>query len=180
MLKFLRLGVATVVAVFSTQVTSSMLVTPANAANQLVQASRSKLVITDETPNARTGFTNANSILVADSTTNTPGVAEKVGQVGIMLGLLAVGGSAVGVILSGRKANNPFKLGSKPSPQSKENTIRLDQASRKLQKKLLRLLHDDQDTANRLLSQVKMKNPNRSSNWYVEKVIYDLERDRGA
>lgn len=178
MLKFLRLGAATVAAVLSTQVTSSLLATPANAANQLVQASRSKLVITDETPHARTAFTNANSILVADST--TPGVTEKVGQVGIILGLAAVGGSAVGVILSARKANNPFQPSSRPSPQSNENTIRLDQASRKLQKKLLRLLHDDQDTANRLLSQVKMKNPNKSSNWYVEKVIYDLERDRGA
>jgi len=61
-----------------------------------------------------------------------------------MLGLAAVGGSAVGAILSARKANNPFKPISGPSPQSNENTIRLDQASRKLQKKLMRLLHDDQ------------------------------------
>jgi len=81
---------------------------------------------------------------------------RKVGQVGIMLGLAAVGGSAVGAILSARKANNPFKPISGPSPQSNENTIRLDQAS-KLQKKLMRLLHDDRDTANRLISQVKMK-----------------------
>jgi len=42
----------------------------------------------------------------------------------------------------------------------------------------MRLLHDDRD-ANRLISQVKMKKSNKSSNWYVEKVIYDLERDRG-
>jgi len=70
-------------------------------------------------------------------------VAEKVGQVGIMLGLAAVGGSAVGAILSARKANNPFKPISGPSPQSNENTIRLDQASRKLPEEM-RLLHDDQ------------------------------------
>jgi len=38
MLKFLRLGAATVAAVLSTQVTSSMSATPANAANELVQA----------------------------------------------------------------------------------------------------------------------------------------------
>jgi len=48
--------------------------------------------------------------------------------------------------------------------------------SRKLQKKLMRLLHDDRDTANRLISQVKMKKSNKSS---MLKVIYDLERDRG-
>lgn len=178
MLKFLRLGAATVAAIVSTQVTSSLLATQAFAANHLVQASTSKLVVTDETP---TDITNARtSILVADSTTNTPEVAEKVGSTGIILGLAAVGGGAVGVILSARKAKNPFQPSSGLSPQSKENTIRLDQASRELQKKLMRLLHDDRDTANRLLSQVKMKNPDKSINWCAEKVIYDLERDRGA
>ena len=41
------------------------------------------------------------------------------------------------------------------------------------------LVHGDQDTANRLLSQAKLKNSNQSTDWCVEKVIYDLERDRG-
>ena len=149
-------------------------------ANQWVQVSTSNLV-TIEALKAPTAFNNAKtSIFIADSSTNTPEVAEKVGGAGMLLGLAAVGGTAVGVILSAKKANNLFKSNSELSAESKENTIRLEQASRELQKKLLRLLHNDRDTANRLLFQVKMRNPNKSSDWYVEKVIYDLERDRGS
>lgn len=112
-----------------------------------------------------------------DSSTNIPEVVEEVGEARIVLGLLAVGG-AVGVV-GATKAKNHFPSSPSSSYKSKESTIRIEQASRELQRKLLRLLHNDPDTANRLLSQVKMKNPNRSINWYVEKVIYDLERDRG-
>jgi len=43
-----------------------------------------------------------------------------------MLGLVAVGGSAVGVILSAAKPTKSFKLGSNPSPQNEE-AIHLDQ-----------------------------------------------------
>lgn len=53
-----------------------------------------------------------------------------------------------------------------------------EQANSQLQRKLLRLLHNDRNTANRLLAQVKLNHPGRSANWVVEKVIYDLERDR--
>lgn len=171
MLKFLRLGAA-IAAVLSTQFSNSLLTAQAHTEQQLVQASTS-LVIT-EIPNA----VNANSILIADSSTNTPDVLEKVGSAGIMLGLAAVGGGAIGVALSARNAKHSFKSGS--ISLDKKDTIHLDQASRDLQKKLLRLLHDDRDTADRLLSQVKIKNPSKPINWCVEKVIYDLERDRGA
>ena len=175
MLKFLRLGAATVAAVLSTEFTNSLLTAQANPAGQSVQVSTSNLVMPVN------DITNANnSILVADFSTTTPEVAEKVSPTGIMLGLAAVGGGAIGVALSAKNANNPFNLSSRLSSQSTEDTIRLDQASRELQKKLLRLLHDERDTANRLLSQIKIKNPNRSINWCVEKVIYDLERDRGS
>ena len=170
MLKLLRLGAA-IAAVLSTQFSNSPLTTQAHTEQQLVQAST--LVIT-EIPNA----VNANSILIADSSTNTPDVAEKVDPAGIMLGLAVVSGSAIGVALSARNAKHSFKSGS-ISPD-KEDTINLARANRDLQKKLLRLLHDDQDTADRLLSQVKIKNPTKPINWCVEKVIYDLERDRGA
>jgi hypothetical protein len=165
MLKFATVGAA-LAAILSTQVNSNMLTSPENSANQWVQA---------------------NTSVLADSSSTTPEVTEKLNPAAIMLGLAAVGGGAIGVALSARNAKNPFNSSSalyhsssKISPKSEENTIRVDQASRKLQKKLLRLLHDDRDTANRLVSQVKMKNPNRSIDWYVDKVIYDLERDRGA
>ena len=173
MLKFSRL-LAALAAVLSTQVTSNLLATPANATEQWVQGSTSKLVMTDETSN---------------SSTDTPGIAEKIGPAGMILATATVGGCAVGAILSARKANSPLNpsstlphSSSKLSFKSKEKEdfIRFDRASSKLRKKLLTLLHDDQDTAIRLLSQVKINNPNRSINWYVEKVIYDLERDRGS
>lgn len=193
MLKFLHLGAA-LAAVLSSQVTGSLPSVPEDTANQWAQASTHKLVVTEETANADTDVINANSILTADSSNNTPGVAEKLGPVGTMLVVAAVGGGAAAVILSAksqspatsdmipysRSNGNSYKSSSTLSHESKENTIRLEQASRKLQKKLLRLLHDERDTALRLVSQVKMKNPDRSINWCVEKVIYDLERDRGS
>jgi hypothetical protein len=53
------------------------------------------------------------------------------------------------------------------------------QASRTLQRQLLRLVHDDRALAERLLTQATLRHAGNSPNWYVEKVIYDLERDRG-
>jgi hypothetical protein len=175
MLQFLHLSA--VVAILSTQVNNSVLATQLDAAKQSLQASTSTLVLTD-TPNVVTDITERKTlILVADSSSNTPKVVEKVGGVGVLLGIAAVGG-AMGVLLTAKKANS-LKLSSKTNFNSKEDLISIDQASRKLQKQILRLLHDDRDTANRLLSQVKMENPNRSIDWCVEKVIYDLDRDRG-
>lgn len=176
MLKFFRLSAA-LVTILSTQVPNNVLATQLDAANQ------SLLVLTD-TPNVVTDITERKSlILVADSSSNTPEVVEKVGGAGVLLGIAAVGG-AMGILLAARKVNSlkPTTLAhfsSNPSLNSKEDLISIDQASRKLQKQILRLLHDDRDTANRLLSQVKMKNLNKSIDWCVEKVIYDLDRDRG-
>ncbi|MBD2019412.1 hypothetical protein H6F43_04335, partial [Leptolyngbya sp. FACHB-36] len=65
-----------------------------------------------------------------------------------------------------------------PTRSLPRNPTRLDQASRKLQRRLLTLLHDDRQAADRLLAQVKLRHPDRSTDWCVEKVIYDLERDR--
>ena len=65
-------------------------------------------------------------------------------------------------------ANTPFKpsstsprSSSKASSGSQDNTIRLEQASSKLQNQLLRLLHDDRELAIRLLFQVKTNNPGK-------------------
>ena len=63
--------------------------------------------------------------------------------------------------------------------KTKSNThSQLDRASSKLRKKLLILLHNDSETANRLLAHTQQTNPHQSVNWAMEKVIYDLERDR--
>lgn len=60
----------------------------------------------------------------------------------------------------------------------KPSSVRLDRANRTLQRRLLSLLHDDRQAADRLVAGVQLNHPNRSIDWCVEKVIYDLNRDR--
>ena len=45
--------------------------------------------------------------------------------------------------------------------------------------RLLRTVGGDRKLAQRLLDQVRWKYPDKSERWYVEKVLYDLDRDRG-
>jgi hypothetical protein len=86
----------------------------------------------------------------------------------LLITALVVGGIATGGYLATKKASN-----------AKANSnSQIDQASSKLQKKLLILLHNDRTTANRLLAYTQKTNPQKSVNWAIEKVIYDLERDR--
>lgn len=59
------------------------------------------------------------------------------------------------------------------------NGATFTQASRSLQRQLLRLVHDDRALAERLFTQATLRYAGNSPNWYAEKVIYDLERDRG-
>lgn len=179
MFKFFRLSAA-LVAILSTQVINSVLATQSDAVSQSLQASTSTLVLTDKTPNVGTENTDAKTlILVADSSSNPPEVGE-ISGVGVLLGIAAVGGT-VGVLLNTRTKSllNSTTPHSNSRSLNSKHDIGINQASRKLQKQILRLLHDDRETANRLLSQVKMKNPNKSIDWCVEKVIYDLDRDRG-
>ncbi len=113
----------------------------------------------------------AQSTSIDDFSSNSPEEVERGNGVRTLLAIAALGGGAAGVIFSARKANNPLKIG-----LSQESSH--EQASPQLQKKLLRLLHNDQATASRLLAQVKRSNPHQSINWAAEKAIYDLERDR--
>jgi len=53
-----------------------------------------------------------------------------------------------------------------------------DRPNRKVEAKLMRMLNGDRATANRLIEREKYKNPGRSENWYWEKVLFDLQRDR--
>ncbi|HAX76232.1 MAG TPA: hypothetical protein DCY88_10435 [Cyanobacteria bacterium UBA11372] len=53
-----------------------------------------------------------------------------------------------------------------------------NQPREELRQKLWILLHGDTDLAERLVDLARQKHPNRSEDWYWEKVIYDLERDR--
>jgi hypothetical protein len=48
----------------------------------------------------------------------------------------------------------------------------------RVRQKLLKLLGNNQATADRLIKQAKLRNPGEAEQWYWEKVLYDLERDR--
>ena len=151
MLKLLHLGAA-LTTVLSSQFTSSSL------------PSSTDIVVTNTNTTA--------SIITADSGND---ILEETQKVDPVLLSLAIVGGGIAVAVSTKKAKQPFKLNSRS-----EGTIRIEQASGKLRKKLMRLLHDDRETANRLLFQAKLKHPNKSVDWYADKVIYDLERDRGS
>ena len=47
-----------------------------------------------------------------------------------------------------------------------------------LERKLLKLLGGNRNTANRLIQQSQLRYPDKSPDWHWEKAIYDLERDR--
>ena len=176
MLKFFHLSAA-LATILSSQIPTNLLATQQDAVNHSLQKN-TLLSVVNETSNAYPAFTNAENSILTAAPNNTPEFTDKLGSTGTMLAIAAIGGGAVGLILNAKKTK--IKTSSTLSPKSTANTVRIDQASRKLQKELLRLLHDDRNTANRLLSQVKINNPNKPINWCIEKVIYDLERDRGA
>lgn len=55
----------------------------------------------------------------------------------------------------------------------KINTLRRDA------RRLLSTAHDDADEIiNRQISVLEKRYPDRTEEWYLEKIIYDLERDR--
>lgn len=103
---------------------------------------------------------------------NTEEVQEVNGAA--VLAIAALGSAGIGVALTAaHERNRPSKK--RLNRGTSTNTIK---ANSKLQRKLLRLLHEDQRVADRLITQATFKYPGKSSDWYVEKVIYDLQRDR--
>jgi hypothetical protein len=107
-----------------------------------------------------------------------------------VLGLALAGSAAIGFGLSAivdrdRSASSAGRSRSGAARGGRRNagrpnaTVSLDHANPRLQRRLLSLLHEDRGAANRLLLQAWLKYPNKIPDWYAEKVIYDLERDRG-
>lgn len=89
-----------------------------------------------------------------------------------VLGVAFLGSAAIGMSLTAiQERHRPAR------PTSSGDNFY--SANPRLQQQLLRLLHEDRGAAVRLMSQAQQKYPGRSPNWYIEKVIYDLERDRG-
>ncbi len=139
--------------------------------------------------------------VLADSNSVTPSEQTNTGT--LILAAAAVGGVAVSAFQLAVKDKNII-AGDSPSPfgaATPTKTLRdtlqrhllyrnfhapdraditIDRLSRKHRAKLINLLHEDRSAANRLLTQAKLKYPNKTTDWYAEKVIYDLVRDRGG
>lgn len=49
-----------------------------------------------------------------------------------------------------------------------------------IDRRLLEAVKGNRGLARRLLKHARVKHPGQSDRWYVEKVIYDLERDRAG
>ncbi|MGM3305091.1 hypothetical protein ACSQ6I_03750 [Anabaena sp. WFMT] len=64
-----------------------------------------------------------------------------------------------------------------PKPKRSASTGR-GEIKRDLQSRLLQLLNNDVDAAMRLINQQRRLHPKKSDRWILEKVIWDLERDR--
>jgi hypothetical protein len=99
-----------------------------------------------------------------------------------VIGLALAGSAAIGLGLTAvveRKRSSRLSWGTGNTSLTPSAPARLDQISSGLQRKLLRLLHDDQGAVKRLFTHMCLKYPGNTANWYAEKIIYDLERDRG-
>ncbi|TBR60275.1 hypothetical protein B4U84_05185 [Westiellopsis prolifica IICB1] len=118
---------------------------------------------------------------LADSSSTTPTlVTPQDNQSKLWLVAAVVGGVAIGVGLKNRGNRQASTTDSASFAGSKTGIISFEQASGKLRNRLMTLLHDDREAAKRLFTQAQLKFPNKTADWYIDKVIYDLERDRGG
>lgn len=106
-----------------------------------------------------------------------------IGSVSCVMGALAVGLCIYLVhIIQEEKRGRVYRR----RPQRKTSTPRRTKVKAKprfkvsshLQSRLI-LLVGDCSTAERLVSSARKRHPGQTEDWYWEKSIYDLERDRG-
>lgn len=62
--------------------------------------------------------------------------------------------------------------------QNNSQTGSSSRPSWRLERQLIKSLNGDRKAAYRLVERLKLRNPGRPENWYWEKAIYDLHRDR--
>ncbi|MDX2217085.1 MAG: hypothetical protein SFY66_27710 [Oculatellaceae cyanobacterium bins.114] len=165
------------------QVAPQVVLVAGAIASSLVIASASALPASElSVPSA---ITPSPAMQLSDARISTADVAEPdVAENRFMVLAIALGG-CVGVCLVvnalvGQKQSwfSQKPTGVQGRSQSSSNTPNWNQANPSLQRKLMRLLHGDQAAAQRLFKLATLKYPGENANWYIEKVIYDLERDR--
>jgi hypothetical protein len=102
----------------------------------------------------------------------------------LAIAVLAIWLIAFGIVLAvqfvakklgyGRQGQ-PLNLSTSDWKKTAVGTVR-----RSTRQKLMTLLNGDRKTVERLLENVRFRYPGQTENWYWEKVIYDLKRDRRA
>ncbi|KYC37339.1 hypothetical protein WA1_47895 [Scytonema hofmannii PCC 7110] len=146
----------------------------------LVAGIAASLFASGLTSNIEQQISQPTSQLTASSLTTSQESTEQTNQSALILASVLAGSLIVGVALRGTASKSASATGTSSVGNKKNTFLIFNQGSRKLQKKLLLLLHDDREAANRLLTQAVLKYTNKTVDWYFEKVIYDLERDRHA
>ena len=149
----------------TTLVASAVLSVSLLGVNQLETTNSSMEVLTNQTPNGDT-----NRILAQTGA----GSSNNIGDLSRIITIGLVGAGAAGLILQMTKGNK--SLGARIHSADRGSWI--DRTNPALRRKLLKLLYNDRQTANRLIAGASVTNPGRSTNWLAEKVIYELERDR--
>jgi hypothetical protein len=76
-----------------------------------------------------------------------------------------------------------YALFEKFSSQSRADGIfaewmRESEVDARVRRRALTLLNNDEPTAQRLLASLRDRYPDKTEQWYWEKMLYDLERDR--
>jgi hypothetical protein len=115
---------------------------------------------------------DSSAIAIAETVTASSQQSEPIGDLGKTIGVTALGVGATSLIWYANKAN-------KPSLPTSGSELFIDRVSPKLRKRLLTLVHNDRQIANRLLAGARISHPDRSIDWLADKVVYNLERDRG-
>jgi hypothetical protein len=98
---------------------------------------------------------------------------------GAVLAIAALGSAGIGIALTAaHELNRPGKQRIAQQRSTQNSQPAALKANPQLRRKLQRLLPEDRRIAERLITQIALKHPGKSADWYVEKVIYDLQRDR--
>lgn len=63
-------------------------------------------------------------------------------------------------------------------PPREEPILFVSRLPHSLEERLVELLNGEREVAERLLSHARQRYPERSEQWIIEKVMYDLSRDR--
>ncbi|MBW4602130.1 MAG: hypothetical protein KME29_21800 [Calothrix sp. FI2-JRJ7] len=149
--------------------------------NQLVKQSTNLKILAATAVASLLATATLNTTPVREANlSSTSREAEQASQVGLLLSAAAVVGLGVGALQANKSTKKAGASYSSQQYKQDNNIITIDQVNSRLRSQLLSLLHRDIQGINRLLNQAKFKYPNRTNNWYAEKVIYDLTRDRGA